>query len=366
MRILAALLLGALLTIGVAPQADAVSTQAAGAIVMDVESGRVLYAQDLHTPRPIASITKLMTALVVAEQVADLSQMVQVKGEWLGSEGSSIYLKAGESITVEGLLYGLLLQSGNDAAKVLACYVAESEEKFAALMNEKAAILGMEHTAFANASGLTQEGHYSTPYDMALLARACLDHPRVAEICATRVITVGERTFVNHNKLLSLYPDCIGMKTGYTEAAGRTLVSAAQREGQTLVCVTLDDPDDWTDHTALYDHCFETYPQVELCQEGEVLGQGAVSGSLVPIVQGAAAEGCYYPLAEREYPEMVCQFDLPLSATIPSGTPVGTVYWYLDGEEIASTQLVAAKVIAGNIWEPFSLMEWMRGLLGRG
>ena len=156
------------------PPARAVSTNASCAVLMDAESGRVLYEQNSHQPRLIASITKLMTALVAVEQGADLDEAVTVKGEWLGSEGSSIYLKAGEEITLRGLLYGLLLQSGNDAAMAVACHTAGSEAEFVALMNRRAAELGMKDSSFANPSGLNDDQHYSTAYDMALLAQACL------------------------------------------------------------------------------------------------------------------------------------------------------------------------------------------------
>ena len=186
----------------ICPPAQAVSTNASSAILMDAESGRVLYEQNSRQPRLIASITKLMTALVAVERAEDLDEVVSIKGEWLGSEGSSIYLKAGEEITLRGLLYGLLLQSGNDAAMAIACHTAGSEAEFVALMNQRALELGMKDSSFANPSGLNNEKHYSSAYDMALAAQACLENETVAEICATRSITIGTRTFVNHNKLL--------------------------------------------------------------------------------------------------------------------------------------------------------------------
>ena len=248
------------LTVLLCPAGYAASDRAAGAVLMDAESGRVLYGHNAHKPRLIASTTKLMTALVAVERAVDLDETVTVKGEWLGSEGSSIYLRAGEEITLRGLLYGLLLQSGNDAAMVIACHTAGSVEEFVELMNRRAAELGMKDSSFANPSGLDHENHYSTPYDMALLARACLDNSTGVELCATKSITVGTRTFVNHNKLLWRCEGCVGMKTGFTEKAGRTLVSAAVRDGQTLICVTLNDGDDWNDHRKLLDYGFRTYP----------------------------------------------------------------------------------------------------------
>lgn len=346
------------------PPAWAVDTHAASAVLMDAESGRVLYEHDAHRPRLIASTTKLMTALVAVEQAGDLNEVVTVKGEWLGSEGSSIYLAAGEEITLQGLLYGLLLQSGNDAAMVIACHVAGSAEEFAMLMNEKAAELGMMDSAFVNPSGLDAEGHYSSAYDMALLAQACLKNKIVAEICATRSITIGTRTFVNHNKLLHRYEGCVGMKTGFTEKAGRTLVSAAERDGQTLICVTLNDGDDWNDHAKLLDYGFETYPRHVLCGQGERMGVVAVQGSLVPGIGVETKGELGYPLACGE--ELVREVELVrcASAPIPAGVQLGEVRWRLNGELVAGMPLVSRGCADRDVREPVTFWEKIRTLLG--
>lgn len=346
------------------PPARAVSTNASCAILMDGESGRVLYEQNIHQPRLIASITKLLTALVAVEEGADLDQVVTVKGEWLGSEGSSIYLKAGEEITLRGLLYGLLLQSGNDAAMVIACHTAGSIEEFVELMNRRAAELGMKDSSFANPSGLDHENHYSTPYDMALLARACLDNSTVAELCATKSITVGTRTFVNHNKLLWRCEGCVGMKTGFTEKAGRTLVSAAVRDGQTLICVTLNDGDDWNDHRKLLDYGFRTYPRQVLCRAGEVLGAVAVEGSLIPTMPVAAKGELGYPLKAGE--QLVPEVELLRSATapLPPGVQLGELRWRLDGEVVAQMPLVSQGNAGLDLREPLTFLERLRTLLG--
>lgn len=355
-RLSAALLTAVLLC----QPAYAVTTNASCAILMDAESGRVLYAQNIHEPRLIASITKLMTALVAVEHTEDLEQVVTVKGEWLGSEGSSIYLTAGEQMTMEGLLYGLLLQSGNDAAMVIACHVAGSEAGFVAMMNEKSKELGMTDSSFANPSGLNDDDHYSTAYDMALLARACLDNDVVARICATQSVTVGTRTFVNHNKLLYRYEGCVGMKTGYTERAGRTLVSAAQRDGQTLICVTLNDGNDWNDHTKLLDYGFETYPRTVLCEAGERFGSVPVEGSLIPAVAVTAACETGYPLADGE--ELTLKVDLAdaVIAPVSAGTEIGTAVWSLNGQAVASTPLVCAASAERDVRPPLHL--WQRFL----
>ena len=353
--------LAALLLATACLPARAVDTHASCAILMDAESGRVLYEQNIHQPRLIASITKLLTALVAVEQGSDLDQVVTVKGEWLGSEGSSIYLKAGEEITLRGLLYGLLLQSGNDAAMAIACHTAGSEADFVALMNARAAELGMKDSSFANPSGLNDDKHYSTAYDMALLAQACLQNETVADICATRSITIGTRTFVNHNKLLYRYGGCVGMKTGFTAKAGRTLVSAATREGQTLICVTLNDGDDWNDHCKLLDYGFETFPRQALCQTGEVLGSVAVEGSLIPTVAAVTAEEAGYPLRAGEALTMEVELDRSIRAPYEAGAVIGEALWKKDGELVARIPLVAQSGAGLDVREPLS---WWRRLWG--
>ena len=231
-----------LLCLNILPTAHGMGTSAGSAILMEAESGRVLYEQDADRPRLIASVTKLMTALVALESGHPLEEKVVIREEDTRTEGSSLYLRPGEELRLETLLYGLLLQSGNDAALAVARHCGGTVENFVAQMNLRAARLGMEHSRFANPSGLNAEGHCSTARDLALLARACLKNETLAAIAATRSVTLEGRSFVNHNKLLWRYEGCVGLKTGYTEKAGRTLVSAAEREGMTLIAVTLDDP----------------------------------------------------------------------------------------------------------------------------
>lgn len=366
MRKILALCLSLTILVSLYIPARAVSTSASTAVLMDASSGRVLYDQDMHTPRPIASITKLMTALVAVEQTSDLSQVITVEQAWLeGVEGSALYLKAGDQLTLETLLYGLLLQSGNDAAQVIACWIGEDLEGFAQRMNEKAQELGMTNTHFTNPSGLTDEEHYSSAYDMALLACACLQNPTVAEICATRTITLEGRTFVNHNKLLWLEEDCVGMKTGYTEASGRTLVSAATQGAQTLVCVTLNDSDDWDDHQALLAYGFDTYPATQLCAQGKAVGQVAVAGSVCPAIPVVAQGDAWYPLEEGEELEMQLDVFQPLTAPIPQGTQVGTARWVLQGEVVAEMSLLAGTEVTDDQWKPSALVRWWMGLWGK-
>ena len=233
--------------------AEALEVSATAAVLMDADMGQVLYEKNGDRQMLIASTTKIMTALVVLEHAAP-DDVITVTPDHM-AEGSSMYLRAGETVRVEELLYGLLLCSGNDAALALT-ECAGGLTPFVALMNEKAAALGMAHTSFANPNGLDADGHYSTARDMAVLAAAAVENPAFRRICSSRSVTIGQRTMENHNRLLRQMEGCVGLKTGYTQAAGRTLVSCTEREGCRLVAVTLQDGNDWADHAALYDYGF--------------------------------------------------------------------------------------------------------------
>ena len=233
--------------------ADSVGTSAGAAVLMDADTGEVLYEHRADERRLIASTTKIMTALVALD-CARLQDTVEVTAGHM-VEGSSMYLQPGETVTVEELLYGLLLCSGNDAALCLADHCG-GLDAFVERMNEKARALGMVNTSFENPNGLDGENHYSTARDMAILAAYAVNDPTFVRFCSTTSVTVGDRTMSNHNKLLKKLPGCIGLKTGYTNAAGRTLVSCCVRDGRRLVAVTLNDGNDWADHAALYDWGF--------------------------------------------------------------------------------------------------------------
>ncbi len=233
--------------------AEALEVSATAAVLMDADMGQVLYEKNGDRQMLIASTTKIMTALVVLEHAAP-DDVITVTPNHM-AEGSSMYLRAGETVRVEELLYGLLLCSGNDAALALT-ECAGGLTPFVALMNEKAAALGMAHTSFANPNGLDADGHYSTARDMAVLAAAAVENPTFRRICSSRSVTIGQRTMENHNRLLRQVEGCVGLKTGYTQAAGRTLVSCTERDGCRLVAVTLQDGNDWADHAALYDYGF--------------------------------------------------------------------------------------------------------------
>lgn len=321
-------------------------TSAACAILMDADSGRVLYEKNADEPRLIASITKLMTALTALESGHLPEEVVTIRQEWTGIEGSSLYLKPGEELRLETLLYGLLLRSGNDAAHAIAGFCGGNLDAFVEQMNAKARSLGMEHTHFENPSGLNGDEHYSTARDMAILARACLENETLAAIVATKSVTLEGRILTNHNKLLWQYEGCIGLKTGYTEKAGRTLVSAAQRDGMTLICVTLNAPNDWKDHASLFDYGFSNYERRCLVREGELLCTLPVKGSLSLLCPVRANEELWTVVKTGEQVETTCTLVYPvLSAPVAAGTALGDVVFSAGGTELGRVALTAPYAI---------------------
>ena len=239
----------------------AISTSATSAILMDQDSGRILYSENIHEVRSIASISKIMTGILAVES-GKLDEMVTVGDEILKAYGSGIYIKQGEKISLRDLVYGLMLRSGNDAAVTIATYVSGSVEEFVKLMNAKATELGMKHTTFNNPSGLDEEeGNYSCAYDMAILTSYAMKNKDYRTITGTEKHTVktNKNTYVWHNKhkLLTQYKYATGGKTGFTKKARRTLVTTATNHDMNLVVVTLNDGDDFNDHMNLFDMGFK-------------------------------------------------------------------------------------------------------------
>lgn len=235
---------------------------AKSAIVMNALTGEVVFSKNPYEKMGMASTTKIMTSLIALES-GSLNESVTVKKEDVAVEGTSIYLKEGDKITLETLVKGMLLESGNDAANVTATTIAGGKKEFSNLMNKKARELGMYSTNFVNPSGLTENGHYSTAYDMALLGSAAIRNKKFKEICSAGSMNVSfgkeatNHTFYNHNKFLNKFPGATGIKTGFTKASGRCLVTSATREGVTYVAVTLNAPDDWNDHVKMMSFAFD-------------------------------------------------------------------------------------------------------------
>jgi len=248
---------------------DAPAVKAKSAIVIDAATGLVVYAKDADKTLGIASITKVMTALIALEK-SDADAIVKIKPEMTGAIGSSIYLKAGQEYKLIDLLYGLMLESGNDAAVAVAHFISGGTDAFVAEMNARAAALGCVNTHFSNPHGLSEETHYSTARDMALIARQALQNDTFREIVSSKYHNCNGQSWKNHNKLLWELDGCIGVKTGYTTDSGRTLISCAERNGVRFITVTLSDPDDWADHKALYDYAFASVRTVHLSEYAEL------------------------------------------------------------------------------------------------
>jgi D-alanyl-D-alanine carboxypeptidase/D-alanyl-D-alanine carboxypeptidase (penicillin-binding protein 5/6) len=240
--------------------ADEPSLSAHSAILINAQTKEIIYEKNAREKLSMASTTKIMTAILAIES-GRLSEVVTAEN--MQAEGSSIGLENGNKLTLETLVWGMMLESGNDAARLSANFLAGDEKAFSVLMNEKAETLGMYDTNFVTASGLDSEHHYSTAYDMALLGAYATDNPIFRNICSTKRKTVRfiepdiSKTFSNHNKLLTYYDSVIGIKTGFTKKSGRCLVSACERNGIVLVAVTLNAGDDWNDHMKLFDYGFD-------------------------------------------------------------------------------------------------------------
>ena len=342
---------------------------AQSAVVLTADTGTVLFEKDGHTPRPVASTTKIMTALLALEAAQEQGDpLVDITQEMVAVEGSSMGLQAGDSISLTGLAAGMLLASGNDAANAAALYLDGSLESFAARMNQRAAALGMEDTHFVTPSGLDGEdaqglGHLSTAYDMALLARAALEDQAFRQLCSSPSLAVEfaepvkRVTYTNHNKLLAQYQGCVGVKTGFTKEAGRCLVSAAERDGALLIAVTLNAPNDWQDHTALLDYGFSQMEPYQLAG-GDVRLTVPVVGSPEEAVSLRGSNGgeVTLPLGQGAQVERVVRVPKFLYAPVEAGEQVGEICWYLEGQLLGSAPLTAAGTAplqekAPSLWE---------------
>ncbi len=321
------------------------SVSAKAAVLIDADSGRVMFEKNAELRLPMASTTKIMTALVALE-LGNPDDNVTVTRESVGVEGSSIYLALGETLTLRELLYALLLASANDAATAIAIHVGGSIDGFAELMNKKAESLGLLNSQFKNPHGLDAEGHFTSAHDLALITAHALKNPLFSEIVSTYKYNISgkdgtRRYLVNHNKLLRMYDGCVGVKTGYTKADGRCLVSAAKRNGMTLIAVTLSAPDDWRDHTAMLDYGFTYYERVAFCGRRETvisLPDVSVPGNVIECV---AAQDVILTLPKNgEYTRTV---ECPrfFWSTPKKGETVGQVIFYRNGKEIARTNLIA-------------------------
>lgn len=238
---------------------SAYNTSARAAVVIDGVTGEILYSQNCNERLPMASTTKIMTALLLCELGGDLSKEIVTTREMVTVEGSSMGLQVGDRVSYHDLLYGMMLSSGNDAANTVALSLGGSVSGFAHLMNERAEKMGLENTHFVTPSGLDAEGHYTTAYELALITKEALENEQFALAAAAKTARLKygnppyNRTLTNHNKLLNMYDDIVGVKTGFTSKSGRCLVSASRKDGKLVIAVTLNDKNDWQDHRNLLD-----------------------------------------------------------------------------------------------------------------
>lgn len=309
------------------------SVSARYACVIDAMTGNILFEKNAHERHSMASTTKIMTALVALEN-ASLSDMVKVSAKAAGTEGSSIYLKPNEEISLEDLLYGLMLASGNDAAVAIAEHVGGSVEAFAEMMTKKAENLGLKNTSFKNPNGLDADGHYTTAYDLAIITKSALENEKFREIVSTKTKNISNgneaymRTLSNHNKLLSLYNGCIGVKTGYTKKTGRCLVSAAERDGACVIAVTLNAPDDWNDHKNMLDYAFSSYSKKPLIIRDMVMKTIPVENGSSERLELLASDDFYVTLAaEDDISNISLQYKTPqkIKAPVKKGSAIGSI-----------------------------------------
>lgn len=328
-------------------KAEMMQISAQSAVLMENLTGKVVYEKNSQRKMPMASTTKIMTAICAIENL-DMKKTVVVDERCVGIEGSSVYLEKNEEISVEELLYAMMLSSGNDAATALAIETKGSVEEFARFMTEKAVLVGAKNTNFTNACGLYEENHYTTAYDLALITRQGMKNDLFRRIVSTENATISNgnkeypRYLKNHNKLLNMYEGCIGVKTGYTKKCGRCLVSCAQRDGVTLICVTLNAPDDWNDHMKLLDYGFSKVRQTLLASEGDYCMSVETSHGDRKLCKSVFKDKlCSLEFENSSDTQIKYFVPKKLKAPLKAGEKVGEVKVYVDKAMICQSDIVA-------------------------
>ena len=313
--------------------------------LMDADTGVVLSEHRSDLRLPMASTTKIMTCLLALEK-GDLTASYRIPREAVGIEGSSVYLVEGESLTLEELLYALMLESANDAAVAIALCVGGSVEAFTEMMNDRAAEIGMVNTHFCNPNGLPEEEHYSSARDLSLLMCVAMRNPVFATIssCETKMISSfdGKKRYLsNHNRLLRTYEHCIAGKTGFTKTAGRCLVTAAEQNGKMLICTTLGAPNDWNDHEALYEYGFSLYSSRELASCGSLQFFIPAVGSDAKEITVSNSDPVLLSLREEESVSLHTEYPRFVYAPVAEGDYIGDAVYTLNGVELARVGLFA-------------------------
>ena len=355
----------------VAVMAGDLEVNAEAAVVMDADSGRLLYAQNPDKRLANASTTKIMTALLTLEQ-PDQDRYFTVDSDAIQVEGTTMGLQPGDSVTLHQLAAGMLLPSGNDAANAAAVEIAGSEEAFVRLMNQRAAELGLENTQYRNSSGLDAEGHYSSARDLATLAAHALENEDFADIVSKQEIRMAfgnppyNRSLYTTNKLLERYPYAIGVKTGYTDDAGLCLVTAAEKDGTRLIIVTLNGKDDVNTHMRLYEHFFPLLARVDLSGFTEGLSVPVTGGTRDSVAAVPAAEP-EAALLEREYDELTREVELPqfVYAPVQAGQVLGEIRLLSGDKVVWQSALVADSDVPALTRERQGILEFIGSLLGQ-
>ena len=355
----------------VAVMAGDLEVNAEAAVVMDADSGRLLYAQNPDKRLANASTTKIMTALLTLEQ-PDQDRYFTVESDAIQVEGTTMGLQPGDSVTLHQLAAGMLLPSGNDAANAAAVESAGSEEAFVRLMNQRAAELGLENTQYRNPSGLDAEGHYSSARDLAALAAHALENEDFADIVSKQEIRMAfgnppyNRSLYTTNKLLERYPYAIGVKTGYTDDAGLCLVTAAEKDGTRLIIVTLNGKDDVNTHMRLYEHFFPLLARVDLSGFTEGLSVPVTGGTRDSVAAVPAAEP-EAALLEREYDELTREVELPrfVYAPVEAGQVLGEIRLLSGDKVVWQSALVADSDVPALTRERQGILEFIGSLLGQ-
>lgn len=352
-----------------APCVHALSPSAQFCILTDADTGRIIYEKNKDTKHPMASTTKIMTALLALENCA-LTDTVTVSKKAANTEGTSLYLKAGEHISMEDLLYGLMLQSGNDAAVAIAEHISGTTEKFAELMCARAESMGLCNTSFETPNGLDGTHHYTTAYDLAQITRLALKNDIFHKIVASQSykLAYNGKTIYNHNKMLRYYKGCIGVKTGFTKKAGRCLVSAAERNGVRLICVTLNAPNDWQDHTALLDYGFANTIRFPLIAKGMTINTVTVENGNTETVEVTSTKDIYITEdPQQKFKNVQVITDLPstVKAPIAAGDIIGTLEVLYNGQAVENTALIANADVAAASPHVFdkSVLNYLKKLL---
>lgn len=326
--------------------ANNLTPTAKAAVMIDASSGTVLYSKNKDQKLGMASTTKIMTGILAIEK-GNLNDVYTASptGEWV--EGSSIYINPGEKITLETLLYGLLLKSGNDAALAIAIHIAGSEKGFVNMMNDKAAELGLNNTHFANPHGLYAEEHYTTAHELAILASYAMKNPVFAQIVNTvqyKEVPVEERegrVINNANKLVSMYNEAIGVKPGYTPETGRTLVGAAEKNGVKVITVTLDCSDDWQEHKNMFDFAFENFEKKVILKKGESIGTYRVKNGNYNEVGVILTEDISMLVNKNSSPIYEIKLEQKqLTAPVMDGQKVGSAKFLFDGGAVQEVSLI--------------------------